>query len=111
MNQTTAQASQKEKDLIGAMNSRYPAGGMNLGRDSLNMQYAGMLRGLVSAYPNDQDIKALFIDAVMLIHPWDFWNNDGSKKKWTGEILDLCESVLKANPHHPAALHYYIHLT
>jgi tetratricopeptide (TPR) repeat protein len=39
------------------------------------------------------------------------WNNDGTPKKWTPEMIHLCEEVLKENPKHPAALHYYIHLT
>jgi tetratricopeptide (TPR) repeat protein len=53
----------------------------------------------------------LYVDAMMLIHAWDMWNNDGIPKMWTPEMIRLCEEVLKENPQHPAALHYYIHLT
>ena len=33
---------------------------------------------LMLEYPDDNDIKALYIDAVMLIHAWNFWNPDGT---------------------------------
>jgi tetratricopeptide (TPR) repeat protein len=122
MNQHTGNASVKEKKLIEVMGRRYSAdagaeagGGStpllaNIGGAS-NLAYARGLKGLVAQYPDDPDIKALYIDAMMLIHPWDFWNNDGSPKEWTPELVDWCEWVLKRSPGHPAALHYYIHLT
>jgi tetratricopeptide (TPR) repeat protein len=111
MNETTGDASIKEKDLMDAMNQRYSSDVSDKQRETLNTNYANRLKELISRYPNDQDIKVLYIDAMMLIHPWDFWNNDGSPKKWTIELVDLCADVLKTNPNHPAALHYYIHLT
>lgn len=76
-----------------------------------NRVYARGLKVLMARYPHDMDIKALYIDAMMLIHPWEFWNNDGTAKPWTPELVDLCAALLKNSPHHPAALHYYIHLT
>jgi tetratricopeptide (TPR) repeat protein len=47
----------------------------------------------------------------MLIHAWDFWSPEGKPKAWTGELVSLTQDVLKKAPHHPAALHYLIHLT
>lgn len=32
-------------------------------------------------------------------------------KKWTPELVQITQNVLQINPKHPAALHYYIHLT
>src|SRR5258708_2252282 len=131
MNQHTGKASAKEKRLIEVMSRRYssdPAdaeagdkreaagkGGIipslaNIGGAS-NLAYAQGLKDLITQYPEDPDIKALYIDAVMLMHAWDFWNNDGSAKEWTPELVDLCEGLLKKIPGHPGALHYYIHLT
>ena len=111
MNQNIGSASEKEKQLIEAMNRRYPADTSDTQRAAFNSDYAGALYELVTLYPGDQDIKALYIDAVMLIHPWNFWNNDGSPKAWTPELVKLCEFILKQNARHPAALHYYIHIT
>lgn len=111
MNQSAAEASAKERDLLKVMNLRYPSAGADTVKTKLNTSYAEGMKALIFIYPQDEDIKALFIDAVMLIHPWNFWNNDGSAKEWTPELVSLCENVLQENPRHPAALHYYIHLT
>jgi len=69
------------------------------------------MSALVARYPADNDIKALYIDAVMLQHKWDFWHTDRTPKQWTPGLIALCQTILKKEPHHPAALHYYIHLT
>nr|WP_294942625.1 hypothetical protein [uncultured Mucilaginibacter sp.] len=104
-------AVQKESALINAMAQRYSADTTNADRPQLDRNYAGAMKKLTIAYPADNDIKALYIDAVMLCHKWDFWNNEGTPKPWTTELISLSQAVLKANPQHPAALHYYIHLT
>ena len=111
MNQDSSRATPKEKLLIEIMNSRYDADSADGNRVSLNIVYAKRLRQLINQYPQDPEIKVFYIDAMMLIHPWDFWNNDGTPKAWTPEVVAFCEEVLKENPKHPAALHYYIHIT
>ena len=47
----------------------------------------------------------------MLVHPWNFWNNNGTPKPWNPELVQYCKDILKQDPHHPAGLHYYIHIT
>jgi tetratricopeptide (TPR) repeat protein len=80
-------------------------------RNVLNSNYVDALKPLVAKYPDDLDVKALYTDAVMLVHPWSFWNNNGTPKPWTPELVRHCEDILKKDPHHPAGLHYYIHIT
>lgn len=112
MNRVAAEASAKEKDLIHAMNTRYNvADTADEKRKQLNAAYAEAMHLLVAKYANDIDVKALYTDAVMLIHAWDFWNNDGTAKAWTPELVEYCQDILKQDPHHPAGLHYYIHVT
>ena len=111
MNAKILGATEKEKDLLAAMKLRYNSEGDSGQRIKLNRSYAEAMRSLVNKYPNDPDIKALYIDAVMLEHPWDFWFNDGNPKGWTSELITICEEILKENPRHPGAMHYYIHLT
>jgi len=111
MNHDSMGTTDKEKELIAVMNLRYAADIADTKRTALNKAYAMGMKRAITLYPDDADIKMLYIDAIMLIHPWDFWNNDGSPKEWTPEVVSLCEAVLKKNPEHPAALHYYIHLT
>lgn len=103
--------SDKEKSLIRVMNFRYSEDATDAGRKTLNQAYANAMRELILEHPDDPDVKALFVDAVMVIHAWDFWNNDGTAKAWTDELVHFCEEILKKNPDHPAALHYHIHLT
>jgi len=110
MNQLVAHASPREKRLIEVMNTRYSADPTDSQRAQLNEAYAAATRQLLTQF-DDPDSKMLYVDAIMLIHAWDFWTPDGQPKAWTGEVVDLCEKVLKQYPNHPAALHYHIHLT
>ena len=111
MNRHRATATEKEQALMDAMQKRYSSDFTNADRIQLDSAYAAAMSGLVTRYPDDDDIKALYIDAVMLEHKWDFWRPDGTAKQWTPELITLCEGILHRNDHHPAALHYYIHLT
>ena len=112
MNRVATTASSKEKELIAAMNQRYHVtDSADKQRKVLNIAYTDALKPLVAKYPDDLDIKALYVDAVMLLHSWDFWWNDGTPKQWTPQLVQYCKDILDKDPHHPAALHYYIHVT
>jgi tetratricopeptide (TPR) repeat protein len=112
MVQYSVNANEKERDLIAAMQLRYKTSDTtDRERATLNIAYADAMKPLVSKYPDDLDIKALYTDAVMLLHSWDFWYNNGDPKPWTTELVEHCEDILQKDPHHPAALHYYIHVT
>jgi tetratricopeptide (TPR) repeat protein len=111
MDKYAANGSEEEKDLVNAMKQRYSADTTNADRPQLDKNYAAALSSLIKKYNSDNDIKAMYVDAMMLAHRWDFWNNDGTPKPWTPELVSLCEEILKREPNHPAALHYYIHVT
>lgn len=111
MNRHRARATERENGLMDAMLQRYSSDTTNADRRQLDSAYAVAMSALIERYPADNDIKALYIDAVMLEHKWDFWNTDGTPKSWTPELVAICETILKKDQHHPAALHYYIHLT
>ncbi|MDB5128875.1 MAG: hypothetical protein JWQ85_3107 [Mucilaginibacter sp.] len=111
LQRTNTGASTKESDLANAMVLRYSSDTTNADRAHLDESYAAAMKTLMKKYPLDNDIQALYIDAVMLCHKWDFWNTDGTPKSWTPELVSVCESILKKEPRQPAALHYYIHLT
>jgi hypothetical protein len=110
MNELMAYANPKEKRLIQVMNTRYAVDPADSERKKLNQAYASATRQLIAEF-DDPDSKMLYVDAIMLIHAWDFWTSDGTPKAWTQEVIDLTEAVLKQYPNHPAALHYQIHLT
>ena len=110
MNELATTASPKEQRLIQVMNTRYSFDPADSDRKKLNQAYAIASRQLITEF-DDPDSKMLYVDAVMLMHAWDFWTSDGKPKAWTQEVIDLTENVLKQFPNHPAALHYHIHLT
>jgi tetratricopeptide (TPR) repeat protein len=110
MDQAVAKGTEKEIDLAGAMNERYSADLSDAHRETLNRAYSNRLAILVKKYPSDPDIKALYVDAVMLEHAWNFWESDGTPKAWTEELVTDCDQILLGHPNHPAALHYEIHL-
>ena len=45
----------------------------------------------------------------MNTNPWKLWNADGTQNPGTQQILDALRVVLKRDPRHPGANHYYIH--
>jgi tetratricopeptide (TPR) repeat protein len=110
MNALAPTASAKEKDLIAALNQRYSTDTTDSRRTQLNTAYSKATKTLITKYPGDNDIKALYIDGVMTEHAWDMWDNKGQPRTWTPELVKGCEDILKSDPDHPAALHYHIHL-
>src|SRR6185369_16076291 len=45
----------------------------------------------------------------MDVHPWDYWNADGTAQPWTEEILRTLESGLVNDARHPMLNHLHIH--
>ena len=112
MNKHASGLSPKEKALVAAMNTRYLVDDRNDGQRAwLNEAYAGAMKAVLAQYPDDVDVNALYTDAVMLLHAWDFWYNDGTPKPWTPELMQHCRYILEKDPRHPAGHHYFIHIT
>ena len=97
-----------EKVLIDAMQVRYSADTTQT-REYLNLQYADAMKKVHAQFPDDADAAALYADALMVQHPWDFYDHEGKAKSWTPEIVNSLEAILKSSPNHPGACHYYIH--
>lgn len=102
-------ANQKEKMLIQAQQVRYSADSTQP-REKLNQLYVDKMREAYEAFPDDPDVAALYADALMLQHPWELWNIDGTPKAWTPLISEILEKVLANTPDHTGANHYYIHV-
>ncbi len=103
------EASPVEKTLIRAMSVRYSDDSLKT-RESLNQAYTDAMKDAYSKYAAVPDVMALYVDAVMLQHPWDLWNINGTPKPWTPEIQKILEKTLAIAPMHPGANHYYIHV-
>lgn len=98
-----------EKMLIQAMQARYSADSTQA-RAELNQLYADKMKEVYEKYPAHADLAALYVDALMLQHPWDLWRTDGTPRPWTPVIRDILEKLLTTSPEHPGANHYYIHV-
>jgi tetratricopeptide (TPR) repeat protein len=102
-------ASPREQALIKALARRY-SDDPNADRKALDAAYADSMSKVAERYPNDQNIAVLYAEALMNLAPWDYWEAGGAKPKGrTAEVVSTLENVLKANPNHPGAIHYYIH--
>jgi tetratricopeptide (TPR) repeat protein len=101
-------ASPVEQALIEALGHRY-ANPQPEDRGPLDRAYADAMREVWKTYPNDQDVGALFAEAMMDLRPWDQWTLEGQANPGTEEILATLDAVLKLNPQHPFANHLYIH--
>jgi tetratricopeptide (TPR) repeat protein len=97
-----------ERSLITALSTRYtwPA---PEDRKALDSAYADAMREVYETFPHDQDVAALYADALMNLRPWDLWTADGEMQAGTDEIVATLEQLLETNPDHPGACHFYIH--
>ncbi len=98
-------ASRRTRALVAALAVRHPAPGA-IDEDA----YAVRMRALARAYPRDADIASLGAEAVMNLHPYDWWDPDGAPRPWTPEIRSQLVRALALAPDHPGANHYLIHL-
>jgi tetratricopeptide (TPR) repeat protein len=99
----------KERALIRALEARYTPEVPD-DRGSLDEAYAEAMRMVWQAYPDDTVIGALLAEALMDLHPWDFWSRNGEAKPWTAEIISLLERVIAQDAGNPLAHHLYIHV-
>ena len=101
-------ASASEKAYIAALAKRFPADPKADMRQAAEESRDAM-RDVVKQFPDDLDAATLLAEASMNLHPWGLWHVDGSPELGTEEIVATLESVLKRDPDHMGAIHYYIH--
>src|SRR5437762_10419135 len=106
--QNADKAAPVEKALIEALSQRY-ANPQPEDRKPLDEAYAAAMREVWKQFPDDQDVGALFAEAMMDLRPWDQWTREGEPNPGTEEILATLDAVIKLNPKHPFANHLYIH--
>ncbi|MGA2920064.1 MAG: hypothetical protein ABSE28_03095 [Candidatus Sulfotelmatobacter sp.] len=100
--------SESDQAYIQAMAKRFPADPKSDLRTAAE-NYRDAMRQLVSEFPDDLDGATLFAEAGMNLHPWGLWHTDGTPEAGTDEIVSTLESVMKRDPNHLGAIHYYIH--
>jgi tetratricopeptide (TPR) repeat protein len=103
-------ATETERAYVQALAKRYSSD-PKVDLRKLDADYANAMRELSERYPDDLDVATLYAESLMDLHPWKLWSLDGRPTEGTEEILAVLESVLRRDPNHLGANHYYIHAT
>lgn len=99
----------KEVALIEALTARYAAR-PPADRSPLDIAYSAAMKKVYTQYPTDPDVGALYAESIMDMHPWDLYDKKTkAPKAWTPELLAIMNHLMKINPKHPGAHHFYIH--
>ena len=101
-------ASEIERAYIDALTGRY-SDDPQADQKKLARDYKTAMGELAGKYPDDLDAATLYAESMMNLRPWQLWSPDGKPAEGTLEIVNVLESVLRRNPNHTGANHYYIH--
>src|ERR1043165_3598462 len=106
-----SKASEKERDYIEALARRYTNDAQARPEElrRLSVEFSRAMGALSKKYPEDLDAAVLYAESLMDLRPWQLWNKDGSPAEGKPEIVGTLESVLRKDPNHVGAIHYYIH--
>ena len=118
---TSADTSELEQALIGALVHRYPPEPQEPGPDDFrrwNDAFADAMREVFRAYPAHLDVCALFTEAIMNRTPWELWDletrqpAEGADALEAVDVLETAFDTLDAEGAntHLGLLHMYIHL-
>ena len=100
-----------ERGLIEALASRYGPQPIE-NRGAQDSAWAGAMRELAAAHPDDPEVLTLTAASIMNLSPWHYWTgpyDDREARPGTEEAVGHVETVLAADPNHPGACHYLIH--
>jgi len=113
-------ATEVEGQLIAALASRFPKPHpVPLAEfEQWDNTYALEMRRVYQRFPDDQDVAALFIEALMMRtvrRLWDLKTGEPAPNSCALEALSACDRALTSAeeariPQHPAILHLHIHL-
>jgi len=105
-----------ETDLINALTSRYPQVDPIDEQMPWNHAFTNTMRGVYEAHPDDPDVIAVFVDAILNETPWQMWDlKSGEPAEGAGTlearaVLERAMAELPASWDHPGILHLYVHL-
>ena len=113
-------ASDREAMMINALLARYqsPSAVDPANYDRWNDDYADQMRQVYRAYPENDDVCALFAEALMTRTPWALWNlrtSEPSAGASTVEAIEVLETAMArientGKSTHPGILHMYLHV-
>ena len=107
-----------EASLIRALPARYPQSSPIDPVDQMawNLAFTDAMRGAADAHPDDLDVQATFVDAILnetLWKMWDVASGEPAPKAKTLEARTVLERLFATTADawaHPGLLHQYVHL-
>ena len=103
-----SKASEAERAYINALARRY-SNDPKADLKKLSLDYKNAMAEVARRFPDDLDAATLYAESIMVLNPWQFWTRDGKPAEGTTEMVAILESVLRRDPQHTGANHYYIH--
>jgi len=98
----------RERAYVEALARRYSRD-PQADRKQLAVQYKDAMKEVAARFPDDLDAQTLYAESMMNLRPWALWTREGEPAEGTLEIVAVLEGVLRRDPNHPGANHYYIH--
>jgi tetratricopeptide (TPR) repeat protein len=105
-----------ERALIEALPARYPQRDPIDDQRPWNDAFADAMRLAHQAHPDDLDLRAIFVEAILNRTPWRMWNlrtGEPAPGAGTLEAREVLESAFRDLPgamDHPGLLHLHVHL-
>jgi tetratricopeptide (TPR) repeat protein len=105
-----------ERALIEALPARYPQRDPIDDQRPWNNAFADAMRLAHQAHPEDLDLRAIFVEAILNRTPWRMWDlRSGEPAPGAGtiEAREVLESAFRDLPgamSHPGLLHLHVHL-
>lgn len=109
-------ATSGEVALVNALRARYPQRTPIDDQMPWNRNFTNAMRDVQRDHPNDLDVAACFVDAILNQTPWKMWNlGTGTAADGAGtvEARNVLESAFDSHTeswNHPGLLHLYVHL-
>jgi tetratricopeptide (TPR) repeat protein len=109
-------ASEVERALLDALASRFPTDPAIADYGPWNDGFAAAMRPVYERFPDDLDVVAIYVEALMNRTPWALWDTRtgqpaaGAATEDARAALERAFATQPAAWDHPGLLHLYIHL-
>ncbi|MBK0401283.1 tetratricopeptide repeat protein [Limibaculum sp. M0105] len=105
-----------EQALIQALPARYPQREAIEDMAPWDKAYTNEMRKIFESWPDDLDVRTVFVESIMNETPWKMWNlstgkpAEGAGTEEAMAALEHAFSRIPASWDHPGLLHLYVHL-